>query len=599
MNKGKENYQNIPLPDGLSDAVRKGIKKGKRHMEKKWIAAAGTLAAACVLGFVVLKALPADSLRTPTENDPASQARMADSQNGQTPEAAAYGLPEDASADSAAPASMDDASEADPSMEGPAAEQTAPSSLRVTGTIAEISDDQILLKNEEEGAAYPEILLNLTEDTLILSAADCSEKALSDFAVGDTVYADVSPVMTRSLPPMTNAFTLFCEIPEDTAVPAYGTITDVSADEDGNLRVSTDQDLILNLTPDAPVLSLDGTETLSAAGLMAGDTILVRYSFMTMSIPAQTTPDEIRLVAQAPAVAEEKPARTRKSKAAAKPAEAPAEEAPKAEEKPAEAPAPAAEAKPAAKPAVLKPRADGGMLREITPRPQQAGNPYKPMLATVVETIQETGNIKTLRVVLDDPEQMANFTYEPGQVGQLSVFGAGESTFVINTPPSQKEYLQFSVMQAGEVTSAIHRLSPGDKVGVRAPLGNFFPYNDWKGKNIFFVGGGIGMAPIRTIMLHVLEHKADYGKVSLLYGARSPRDMAFSYELEGWLANPDLDCTLCIDNPYEGWPHKVGLIPNVLTELNPSPDNCVAVLCGPPIMIKFTLQALEKLGFPT
>ncbi|MDY5430553.1 MAG: hypothetical protein SPG20_06025, partial [Desulfovibrio sp.] len=89
------------------------------------------------------------------------------------------------------------------------------------------------------------------------------------------------------------------------------------------------------------------------------------------------------------------------------------------------------------------------MLREITPRPQQAGNPYKPMLATVVETIQETGNIKTLRVVLDDPEQMANFTYEPGQVGQLSVFGAGESTFVINTPPSQKEYLQFSVMQAG------------------------------------------------------------------------------------------------------------------------------------------------------
>ena len=86
MNKGKENYQNIPLPDGLSDAVRKGIKKGKRHMEKKWIAAAGTLAAACVLGFVVLKALPADSLRTPTENDPASQARMADSQSGQTPE---------------------------------------------------------------------------------------------------------------------------------------------------------------------------------------------------------------------------------------------------------------------------------------------------------------------------------------------------------------------------------------------------------------------------------------------------------------------------------------------------------------------------------
>ncbi len=158
---------------------------------------------------------------------------------------------------------------------------------------------------------------------------------------------------------------------------------------------------------------------------------VVKESPVKAEAPAVAEP------AQAPAVAEEKPARTRKSKAAAKPAEAPAEEAPKAEEQPAEAPAPAAEAKPAAKPAVLKPRADGGMLREITPRPQQAGNPYKPMLATVVETIQETGNIKTLRVVLDDPGQMANFTYEPGQVGQLSVFGAGESTFVIITPSAR------------------------------------------------------------------------------------------------------------------------------------------------------------------
>lgn len=239
----------------------------------------------------------------------------------------------------------------------------------------------------------------------------------------------------------------------------------------------------------------------------------------------------------------------------------------------------------------------GKMLRELAPRPLMPGNPYKPMAATVREVIQETGNIRTLRVVLDEPEAMQNFHYEPGQVGQLSVFGAGESTFVINSPPSQREYLQFSVMQAGEVTSAIHRLSVGDRVGVRAPLGNFFPYTDWKGKNIFFVGGGIGMAPIRTIMLHLLEHRADYGRISLLYGAKSPRDMAYSYETEDWLKREDLDCTLCIDNPYEGWPHRVGLIPNVLKELNPSPDNCVAVLCGPPIMIRFTVQALEGLNF--
>ena len=272
-----------------------------------------------------------------------------------------------------------------------------------------------------------------------------------------------------------------------------------------------------------------------------------------------------------------------------------------AEAKAAEVQTKAAEPAPAAQAAAPKSQpkapAKGGMLREVTARPQPAGNPYLPMTATVAEVIQETGNIRTLRVVLDDAEAMKNFTYEPGQVGQLSVFGSGESTFVINSPPSQKNYLQFSVMQAGEVTAAIHRLSPGDKVGVRAPLGNYFPYNDWKGKDVFFVGGGIGMAPIRTIMMHVLENRKDYGKVSLLYGARTPRDMAFSYETEDWLRRDDLDCTLCIDAPFEGWEHKVGLIPNVLTELNPDPKNCVAVLCGPPIMIKFTVQALEKLNF--
>lgn len=255
--------------------------------------------------------------------------------------------------------------------------------------------------------------------------------------------------------------------------------------------------------------------------------------------------------------------------------------------------APASAPADAAAPAKAGPRMPAG----ISPRPLLAGNPYLPQVATVAEIIQETRNIRTLRVVLDDAEAMQNFTFEPGQVGQLSVFGAGEATFVINSPPSLKDWLQFSVMAAGEVTDAIHRLSPGDKVGVRAPLGNFFPWREWKGKNVFFIGGGIGMAPIRTIMLHLLERKADYGKISLLYGARSPQDMAYSYELDDWKRNPDLDCTLCIDNPCEDWPHRVGLIPKVLEELSPSPENTVAVLCGPPIMIRFTLQALEKLGF--
>ena len=224
-------------------------------------------------------------------------------------------------------------------------------------------------------------------------------------------------------------------------------------------------------------------------------------------------------------------------------------------------------------------------------------NPYLPEVATVLEVITESPTIKSFRVRFDNEEAWNSFTYQPGQVGQLSVFGVGESTFVINSQPSCKDYLQFSVMRAGEVTTALHKLHPGDKVGVRAPLGNWFPYEEWKGKNIVFVGGGIGMAPIRTIMHHVMEHASEYGKLSLLYGARSPEDMAFKGDLPNWLNSDVLETTLTIDREAEGWPHRVGLIPNILKEMNPSPENTIAVLCGPPIMIKFTLEGLCSLGF--
>ena len=224
-------------------------------------------------------------------------------------------------------------------------------------------------------------------------------------------------------------------------------------------------------------------------------------------------------------------------------------------------------------------------------------NPYLPDMATIVEVIQETHNIKTFRVVLNDEKRMKEFTFRPGQVGQLSVFGVGESTFVINSSPTRMDYLQFSVMRVGEVTTRLHQLQPGDQIGVRAPLGNSFPIEELKGKNIVFVGGGIGMAPLRTLFTYMLDNRKDYKDITLLYGARSPADLTYKAELPEWSSRKDVNTVLTIDNPFEGWEHKVGLIPNVLLEINPSPKNTVAITCGPPIMIKFTLQALKKLGF--
>lgn len=224
-------------------------------------------------------------------------------------------------------------------------------------------------------------------------------------------------------------------------------------------------------------------------------------------------------------------------------------------------------------------------------------NPYLPDVATILETIRETPTIKTFRLRIDDEARMSAFTFKPGQMGQLSLFGVGESTFVINSPPTRMEYLQFSVMRAGEVTTRLHGLSTGDKIGVRAPLGNWFPYESMRGKNIVFIGGGIGMAPLRTLLLFMLDNRADYGDITLLYGARTPEDMAFKAELPEWLSSSNMSTTLTVDREAPGWEHRVGLIPNVLLELNPSPDNTIAVTCGPPIMIKFTLEALKKLNF--
>jgi NAD(P)H-flavin reductase len=224
-------------------------------------------------------------------------------------------------------------------------------------------------------------------------------------------------------------------------------------------------------------------------------------------------------------------------------------------------------------------------------------NIYQPHLMEIIKIIVETGDTKTFHIQFLDEKLRENFHYLAGQFGEYSVFGEGEATFCISSSPTRRGHLEFSVKKVGRVTQALHQLNEGDLIGFRGPYGNFFPLEKFKGKNLLFIGGGIGLAPLRSLINNVVDTRADYRDITILYGARTPQDLCFKYDLEAWSKDPSLQLVTTVDVGDKDWKGKVGLVPIILEELQPSPQNAVAITCGPPIMIRYTLRALDKLGF--
>ena len=228
------------------------------------------------------------------------------------------------------------------------------------------------------------------------------------------------------------------------------------------------------------------------------------------------------------------------------------------------------------------------------------GNPYIPHAATVEEAWNETYGdrcIRTFKVVFDDEEIRESWEHRPGQCAMIGILGVGESMISISSSPTEGKFLRFSVMRMGKVTKALHQLEPGDKMMVRGPYGNSFPVEEWKGKNILTIGGGIGQAPLRPIVEYVKANKDDYGDLTTIYGSRTSDDLCFRNEFENMMEDDSVSCHLSVDVEEQDWPHFVGFVPTLLMEVNPSPENRIAITCGPPIMIKFVLENLKKLGF--
>jgi NAD(P)H-flavin reductase len=217
----------------------------------------------------------------------------------------------------------------------------------------------------------------------------------------------------------------------------------------------------------------------------------------------------------------------------------------------------------------------------------------RPLLGSLAGVKDLADGIKLFQVEMNGN----GFSYEPGQFAFLSAFGVGEAPFGLASTMERTPVLEFAINRVGTVTSAMHRMEPGAVLGVRGPLGNSFPMEAMKGKEIVVLGGGIGGAPLRPVIHSILDHRAEYGRLTILWAARSPSLLVFTDEYDAWRAASDTDLYLTVDEGDAGWTGNVGLITELLEQVAPSAENTVAVICGPPIMIKFVILTLKKLGF--
>ncbi len=220
-----------------------------------------------------------------------------------------------------------------------------------------------------------------------------------------------------------------------------------------------------------------------------------------------------------------------------------------------------------------------------------------PMLGVVTEIRVDTPDIKTFRV--EALEGGKCFEHMPGQCAMLSIPGVGEAMFSITSSPTVKEYQEFSIKKCGCLTSWLHQMDVGQQITIRGPYGKPFPVDDeLKGRDLLFIAGGVGLAPLHSVINYVLDKRDSYGKVDVVYGSRSKEDLLDLEEIQTRWMDPknDIDVHLTIDRAQEGWDGHVAFVPTYVKELGFDPNKTVLV-CGPPIMIKFVLQALTELGF--
>ncbi len=224
-------------------------------------------------------------------------------------------------------------------------------------------------------------------------------------------------------------------------------------------------------------------------------------------------------------------------------------------------------------------------------------NPYLPDIATIQRVKPETYDTTSFTLKFDDPGVWERFRFRPGQFVEISVFGAGEAPFCISSSAHGREDFDITVRRLGRVTQALHAMGEGAQVGVRGPLGNSFPLDEVAGKHVLFVGGGLGLAPLRPQILEVYRQRDKFQSITVLYGARTPDDLIYRDELEQWQNLEGMRCLLTVDVGGDGWTGNVGVVGSLLSEVKFDVGQAVVFVCGPPIMIRFVVRDLVAMGF--
>jgi sulfhydrogenase subunit gamma (sulfur reductase) len=228
-------------------------------------------------------------------------------------------------------------------------------------------------------------------------------------------------------------------------------------------------------------------------------------------------------------------------------------------------------------------------------------NPYIPYLTKVKSIVSENkaNDIKTIELEFNKEEDYKNFNYIPGQFAEISLIGKGECPIGIASSPTEKGTIKFTIKKMGTVTSAFHNCEIGDVVGIRGPCGNGWPVEEMKGKNIVVIGGGFAFSTLRSLIIFLLDDKnrKDYGEITVIYGNRDPGEVLYRDILDEWKKRDDIKVVLTIDREAEGWTEEVGFVAPIVKKVAPSSDNAIAVICGPPIMIKTTIAVMEELNW--